>query len=193
MCQIKIESLPYNMAPIALRKDIAQLLNTVWPEPCGQGEIPVTHREELFAQSFYCYFGNLLVGYAAVVYKRIFHCGHDFMIAGLSCVATHPDYRGCGIGQKVVSAATQYMERDDRIDFGIFTCHPDLVSFYQKAGDWDICHDVVLIGSHDPEAISSKSLNVAVLLRLFSAKAKCNEALFYSEPISLDFPKGEFL
>lgn len=79
------------------------------------------------------------------------------------------------------------------IDVGIFTCHPDLAVFYKKAGDWEISPDVKLIGSHDVGALSSEDLNVVILMRLFSAKSQENKALFCKEPISLDFPIGEFI
>lgn len=197
MEQFTVQSFPYNKATVALRKEIAGLLSTVWPDTdlpsLIQNELPISHRAELAAQSFCCYTGDILVGYAAVIHKEIFHCEHRFMIAGLSCVATHPDYRGRGIGSAVVSAATEYLAAQNDIDFGIFTCHPDLAAFYQSAGGWEISPEIILIGSHDAGALSSKTLNVVVLLRLFSEKAQANKTLFCMEPINLDFPVGEFI
>lgn len=192
-----MQSFPYNKSTATLRKEIAELLSIVWTDTdspsLNQNELPISHRAELAAQSFCCYFFDSLVGYAAVIHKEISHCGHRFMIAALSCVATHPDYRGCGVGSTVVSAATEPLTAQADIDFGIFTCHPDLAVFYQAAGDWQISSDIILIASHDAGALSSESLNVVVLMRLFSEKAQVNRASFCTEPISLEFPVGEFI
>ncbi|MEG0944904.1 MAG: GNAT family N-acetyltransferase [Angelakisella sp.] len=197
MTQYTIQSFDYNEAGFSIRRDIATLLDLVWPDTdaptSSQTKPPVSHRAELSARSFCCYSNHLLVGYAAVVYNEIFHCGHRFIMAGLSCVATHPNDRGCGIGHSVVSAATQYIAQQENIDIGIFTCHPALAAFYEKAGAWETCTNVILLGSHEVGALSSEALDVVVLMRLFSEKAQTHKALFCKEPISLDFPVGEFL
>lgn len=96
------------------------------------------------------------------------------------------------VGLSLVAVTFNWLLVND-IDVGIFTCHPDLAAFYKKAGDWEISPDVKLIGSHDVGALSSEDLNVVILMRLFSAKSQENKALFCKEPISLDFPIGEFI
>lgn len=197
MEKFTIQSYSYNELGFEIRSEIAKFLDLVWPTTDPQAlmpnEMPVSHRPELSAQSFCCYDGNKMVGYAAIIYNEIVHCENKFIMAGLSCVATHPDYRSRGIGKKIVTVATQYLASQNVVDFGIFTCHPNLADFYRKAGDWQISPDIVLIGSHDNEALSSKNLNVVVMMRIFSEKGFASRNLFRSEPISLEFPAGEFI
>ncbi|MEG0049051.1 MAG: GNAT family N-acetyltransferase [Clostridia bacterium] len=192
-----IRSYAYNEASVALRKDIAELLNAVWPNTeetsCGENEAAASHRPEQLAQSFCCYANDKLVGYAAVVFMEIIHGGRAFKAAGLSCVATLAEYRGCGIASKLVSAATQYMAVQTELDFGVFTCHGELAALYEKAGGWRVSPSAELIGSRDAGALSSASLQVVVLMRLFSQKARLHKELFCKEPIYLGFPVGEFL
>lgn len=197
MLDFTIQSYFYNKTSALLRNDIVKLLNSVWPDisqlGCSEDKIPITHIPELSAQSFCCYADNTLIGYAGVVQKVIYHCGHSFRIAGLSCVATMPYYRGRGIGSAIVKEATKWIETQNDIDFGIFTCDAGLAEFYSKSGGWNISPNTILLGSREKGALSSETLDVVVLMHIFSVKAKKYEIFLHREPISLDFPLGEFL
>ncbi|MBG9455910.1 acetyltransferase [Lysinibacillus sphaericus] len=190
-----VQSIYYNQAPYTLRREIAIMLHQVWPNACPMpgATIPEAHYKELNARSFYSSIDGKLVSYAGVVRKTIKHDGQIFNIAGLSCVATDPVYHGQGLGLCTVSAATQWIEKQGNIDFGIFTCKPSLSSFYNRAGAWSVVQDVVLIGSRDEGALSSESLDVVVLMRLFSEKSKGYESILRHTTINLDFPVGQFL
>jgi GNAT superfamily N-acetyltransferase len=192
--QDPIQTVDYHQASEALRRDIAVLLHRVWPEvsPFPDELIPDAHEPGWSAQSFYAYAEGHLVSYAGVVQKTIAHQGDTFHIAGLSCVATDPDYRGQGWGFRTVRAATAWMETQHSIDFGIFTCHPSLADFYVRAGAWAVVPDVTLIGSRDEGALSSQTLPVVVLMRLFSPKAQQCQSLRHTT-IDLNVPVGQFL
>ncbi|WP_090514317.1 GNAT family N-acetyltransferase [Paenibacillus sp. cl6col] len=189
-----IQSVYYNQMPDTVRRKIAVLLHRVWPEEDGLPEdtIPTAHDEALNARSFYAYADGKLVSYTGVVSKAIEHEGERFRLSGLSCVATDPDYRGLGYGLKTVTAATRWMEQSG-VDLGIFTCHPALADFYHRAGSWPAVPDVSLIGSRDEGALTSDSLQVAVLMRLFSAKAIAHKKVLRNTTIHLDLPVGQFL
>lgn len=189
-----IQSINYNQAPASLWREIAVLLHRVWPEEDGllEDTIPAAHHEALNARSFYAYADGKLVSYTGIVTKTIEHEGERFRLSGLSCVATDPDYRGLGYGLKTVAAATRWMEQSG-VDLGLFTCHPDLAGFYHRAGSWPAVPDVSLIGSRDEGALTSDSLQVAVLMRLFSAKAIAHKKVLRNTTINLDLPVGEFL
>ncbi|MBE9916036.1 GNAT family N-acetyltransferase [Paenibacillus donghaensis] len=189
-----VQSIYYNQAPDALRREIAAMLNRIWPDDSlmSSGTIPATHDESLNARSFFAYVDGRLVSYAGVVRKSIKHEGHFFNIAGLSCVATHPDYQAQGLGLQTVAAATQWMEQSGA-DWGIFTCKPHLAGFYDRAGAWPVVPNVTLIGSRDTGALSSESLQVVVLMRLFSAKAYAYESILRHTTIDLGLPVGHFL
>lgn len=185
----------YNQTPDALRYEIAVILHRVWPDVCPMpGEtIPEAHEEELNVRSFYSHIDGKLVSYAGVIRKTINHNGQTFHIAGLSCVVTDPDYHGQGLGLQTVATATQWIEEQSDIDFGIFTCKPSLAYFYNRAGAWPIVPNITLIGSKDEDALSSESLEVVVLMRPFSEKAKVHESMLRHTTINLDLPVGQFL
>lgn len=190
-----VQSITYNQAPDTLRSEIAVMLHQVWPDACPMTgvTIPEAHDKELNARSFYSYIDGKLVSYAGVVHKTIKHDGQTYNIADLSCVATDPKYQGQGVGLRTVAAATQWIEKQRDIDFGIFTCKSSLASFYNHAGAWPAVPGVVLIGNRGEGALSSESLDVVVLMRLFSEKAKAYESILRHTTINLDFPDGQFL
>ncbi|QWG28529.1 GNAT family N-acetyltransferase [Bacillus mycoides] len=190
-----VQSTDYNQTSDALRREIAVMLQRVWPDSDSlpEGKIPETHLKEFNVHSFYSYIDEKLVSYAGVVRKTIHHKGQPFNIAGLSCVAIDPDYHGQGLGLHTVTAATEWIEKQSDIDFGIFTCKPSLAPFYNRAGSWPVIQDVVLIDREDENALSSASLEVAVLMRLFSKKAKSHKSILRHPTINLDFPVAQFL
>ncbi|MGE6541379.1 GNAT family N-acetyltransferase [Bacillus luti] len=190
-----VQSTDYNQVADEVRSEIAVMLQRVWPDSDSlpEEEIPETHLKELNVRSFYSYVDGKLVSYAGVVRKTIDHNGQTFNIAGLSCVATNPDYHGKGLGLQTVAAATEWIEKQNDIDFGIFTCKPDLAPFYNRAGSWSVIPDVVLIGREGENTLSSKSLEVAVLMRFFSKKANSHKSILRHTTINLDFPVGQFL
>jgi len=191
---IEVQSVHYNEADDELRRQFAVLQHRVDPDICAmQGEaVPAQHDLVLNALSFYSCANGKIVSYAAVVRKTIKHGEQAFDIAGLSYVATDPDYQGLGFGSRTVAAATRWMKKSS-VDFGIFTCDPPLASFYARAGAWLVVPDVVLIGSQDDGALRSDSLGKVVLMRLFSAKALAATSTLRHTTIDLDLPVGQFL
>ena len=189
----EIHVIPYNRACDQLRREIAFLQHRVAPAvvPPPVDPIPPEHAPALDALSFYLMDDNRVVSYAAAVHKQIRRGDETFWIAGLSCVATDPDYQGRGLGSRVVAAATRYLEHS-AIDIGVFTCDPPLAGFYARAGSWPAAPDVTLIGSHHDDALSSASLRKVVLMRLFSEKARAAADLRQTT-INLDLPVGQFL
>lgn len=191
---IEIQAIPYNRAGAALRRAIAMLQHRAAPDlspPPGEVVVP-EHDERLDALSFYLTVGERVVSYAAVVQKPIQHAGQTFLLAGLSCVATDPDYQRRGLGARVVAAATRSI-LDSTADIGAFTCDPPLAAFYLRAGGWDVAPDVKLIGSGHPGALSSDALQKAVLMRLISDRARAAAPLLRATTISLGLPLGQFL
>lgn len=191
-----IRDIPYELAPEGLRRDIAILMHQVWPEVSALPDdavIPNPHEEGWKVQSFYVYADGQLASYVGIVQKQVTHRGALFNIAGLSCVATDPAYRGRSLGHQTVAAATRWLERQPDVDFGIFTCHPSLAEFYDRAGGWRVVPDVLLIGSEQDGALTSDSLPVVVLQRLFSEKAKTLGSQLRHTTINLDVPVGQFL
>jgi predicted N-acetyltransferase YhbS len=190
----EIHAIPYNRACATLRRDIALLQHRVasTAEPPPVDPIPPEHDPLLDALSFYLIADSRVVSYAAVVYKPITHGDETFWIAGLSCVATDPEYQGRGLGSRTVGAATRSIAQSTT-DIGIFTCDPPLARFYTRAGAWPVVPDVILMGSRHDSALSSVSLQKVVLMRLFSEKAQAAAAQLRQTTINLDLPVGQFL
>jgi hypothetical protein len=92
----EIHAIPYNRTCATLRRDIALLQHRVasTAEPPPVDPISPEHDPLLDALSFYLIADSRVVSYAAVVYKPITHGDETFWIAGLSCVATDPEYQG---------------------------------------------------------------------------------------------------
>ena len=131
--------------------------------------------------------------YTSVLQKDIVHAGVLFRLAGLSCVATLPEYRKLGLGSCLVRSATDWMVQKKQLDFGIFTCQPEFIHFYHRCGGWLVNPNVTLIGNAKPGALNSKTLSVAVLQRIFSRHAQKHKVLLTHGLINLEFPDGEFL
>ena len=108
----EIHTILYNRAGDTLRRAIALLQQRVAPTagPPPGDPIPPEHDPMLDALSFYLIADSRVVSYAAVVHKQITHGDATFWIAGLSCVATDPDYQGRGFGSRTVGAATRSIE-----------------------------------------------------------------------------------
>lgn len=181
----------YNDASETLRKEIAEMLQQIWPNAADDSEL--SHPLELTAHSFFCRVDGKLVAYTAVLQKDIVHAGVLFRLAGLSCVATLPEYRKLGFGSCLVRSATDWMAQKKQLDFGIFTCQPEFIHFYHRCGGWQVNPNVTLIGNAKPGALNSKTLSVAVLQRIFSRHAQKHKVLLTHGLINLDFPDGEFL
>ncbi|WP_282195541.1 GNAT family N-acetyltransferase [Thomasclavelia cocleata] len=184
---IKVETVLYQQASLKIKKQINDLLQDIWPS-ANDSE---AHDSDLVVQSFYVMIDSRIVSYAAVIRLQVIIKDKLYQIGGLSCVATLPSFQGQGLGCKIVARATKWME--DNLDFGVFTCAPDLVDFYYRAGNWKAMSNVVLIGNHDNDALSSRNLDVIVLMRIFSKKALSNYEEITNSIIYLGFSKGQFI
>lgn len=184
---IKVETISYQEAPLEIKSQINELLQIIWPT----ANSVEAHKSDLVVQSFYITIGSRIVSYAGVIQLKVIIKENLYQIGGLSCVATLPSFQGKGLSSKIVARATKWME--DNLDFGVFTCTPNLVDFYYSAGNWRPMSNVVLVANYDKDALSSRKLDVIVMMRLFSKKA-----LYYSKEITnsiiyLGFSKGQFI
>lgn len=184
---IKVETISYQQAPLKIKNQINELLQIIWPNTNNSE----AHESDLIVQSFYVMIDNRMVSYAAVIQIKVVIKEKLYQIGGLSCVATLPSFQGQGLSSKIVTKATKWMENN--LDFGVFTCAPNLIDFYHQAGNWKPMSNVVLVANHDKDALSSRNLDVIVMMRIFSKKA-----LDYSDEITnsiiyLGFSKGQFI
>lgn len=184
---IKVETIPYQQAPLKIKNLINELLQVIWLTE-NDSE---AHESNLIVQSFYVMIDSKIVSYAAVIQVKVIIKEKLYQIGGLSCVATLPSFQRQGISSKIIASATSWME--DNVDFGVFTCTPNLVDFYYKAGKWKPMTNVILVANHDKDALSSINLDVIVMMRIFSKKALYNSEEITNSIIYLGFSKGQFI
>jgi hypothetical protein len=104
-------------------------------------------------------------------------------------VLTVPAFRGKGYGERVVRAATAFMEQD-RADIGLFTCDPSLRTFYERCG-WTQLEGASLVGGTRARPFPSDSLGKITFARFFSARAQARRDDFMGAAIRLDLREGD--
>lgn len=97
------------------------------------------------------------------------HCGERYHACGLSEVATHPDYRGRGLASELIRRAERYIAALAP-DLSVFTCAPERVEFYRRAG-WEPVPSACLVGRSREKPFRSDELGLITLLRCYSPKA----------------------
>ena len=189
----QVEQIAYRAAGVQLRREIAELQDRAYgPSDIEPDSDPVPlHDPSLEAESFLLRVDGRLVSYAGVVTTTIEACSERFRASGLSSVATDPEFGRRGYASLVVAAAMRHIAASG-VDLGVFTCAPRLAPLYTAAGDWQVEPNVVLIGSRDPDALTSTRLGVVVLMRLFSTHALTHEHLLRGATIDLGLPVGQF-
>lgn len=80
-------------------------------------------------------------------------------VAGIGGVLTHPDYRGCGLGQIAMCAAEEHARNVMGISFGMLFCRPEMQPWYE-AQDWRQAHVPVWVDQ--PEGVINMPLPTLV-------------------------------
>ncbi|MGL4913634.1 MAG: GNAT family N-acetyltransferase [Romboutsia sp.] len=187
--KIKIISFQYNDANKYYKKQIKHLTDIMWPSDNGDE----AHLKEFNVMSFCACLDNEVIGYAGVIRWDIPGKHSTYKMSSLSCVCTHPKYQNQGIGKMVVQKATKWIVSDSCTDVGLFTCSPELTTFYEKSREWKKDKNLVLKESDREGAYISSQLELDVLKILVSDEAKQYFNDFTNTTIVLNFPKGEFI
>ena len=80
--------------------------------------------------------GDMLISHALVSSRKLEHRGETFNVYGLSSVFCYPSHRGSGLGEQVVTAATDYIRKQDDADFALLFCGERVKSLYLRQG-WE--------------------------------------------------------
>lgn len=184
-----IESFRYNTITDEKHRQLKSLMQTAWS---NHGETSI-HPKEMDAMCFCGIIDGVIIGYVGIVSWTIFIEKESYRMCGLSCVCTHPAYQRCGIGQRLVVEATQWIATAGIFDIGLFTCSATLSRFYEQGGDWQHDSCLVLKESARDGAYASDQLKLQVLKFLISDKAKQNPSYFTEREIVLNFPHGQFI
>jgi len=183
----------YGSLDVSLRRQIDVLQHRAYGSSTDEPrtEDADLHDPALHPRSFMAFLDDRLVSYAGVVTTVIRVENREFTASGLSCVGTDPDVARRGLARQVIAVATHYIEHSG-VDLGVYTCAPVLVPLYTGAGNWEATPSATVIGSRDPDALTSTSLGVVVMTRLFSARAHANAQYIRDGTIDLGLPVGEF-
>lgn len=76
---------------------------------------------------------QLLVAHASTRIRPVTHNDTTYRVAGLSAVFTYPDYRGQGLGEQVVRAATDHIRSSDA-DLAMLFCGDRVKPLYERLG-----------------------------------------------------------
>jgi GNAT superfamily N-acetyltransferase len=130
-----------------------------------------------------------LASHLSVPRKTIEHCGETYKAYGLSGVLTVPAFRGKGYGERVVRAATAFME-EDGADVGLFTCDPPLRTFYERCG-WTVLEGAWLVGGTRARPFPSDTLGKITFARFFSDRAQARRNDFMGAAIWLELGEDD--
>lgn len=164
---VNILTQDYDKLPQLTKLDIVSLLQLVWPD--SKTELPV-HWHDLHVYSFCLNEGTELLGYAGVVRKTIHSDDEMFYVVSLTCMAVHPNDRKQGYGKQLMAAIMKWLrDHHTEFDFGIFTCDPSCVAFYEQFG-WKARSDMLVKGNTKDHAYTSEHLHVIVMYQPFRRK-----------------------
>ena len=183
----------YASLDVSCRRQIDALQDRAYGSCLDESDAddPDLHDPALRARSFMAFVDDRLVSYAGVVTTAVQVNDSEYTASGLSCVGTDPDVARHGFASQVIAAATQYIELSG-VDLGVFTCSRELVPLYTQAGHWEATPTATVMGSRQSGALTSTSLSVIVMMRLFSPRAVANAAQIRAGTIDLSLPIGQF-
>jgi GNAT superfamily N-acetyltransferase len=117
---------------------------------------------------------GIVLSHAEVNWRTLEHAGEPYKVYGVSAVYTCPAFRKEGHGQKVVEAATQYIQASDA-DVAMLFCLPALTKFYERCGWTHMNSTQILAGEKESPHVDK----VEQLMMLFiSEKGKAKQSLF---------------
>jgi GNAT superfamily N-acetyltransferase len=176
--------------PDDLLRQTLVALRSEWPSAFSGSYTDRTQLNDpaLHATIFSLVVDGKLASHLSVPRKSIEHRGASYKAYGLSGVLTIPAFRGKGHGERVVRAATEFME-EDGADIGLFTCDPALRTFYERCG-WSLLEGASLIGGTRAKPFPSDALGKITFGRFFSVRAQARENDFAGTPIWLELHEG---
>jgi len=188
---IEIIVCPEEELPGDLKRQILEALRAEWPRAFSGAK---AGREELNDPALHPAICALVVdgqlaSHLSVPQKVIEHRGESYKAYGLSGVLTVPAFRGKGYGERVVRAATAFMEQDGA-DVGLFTCDPPLRTFYERCR-WTVLEGAWLVGGTRARPFPSDTLDKITFARFFSARAQVHEKDFVGAAIWLELGEGD--
>lgn len=182
---MELLQIPQEDCPAHLKDQIIAFMRTEWPQAFQDGE-PVAWPGNPSTRPYSLIYvdDGVVICHLAVPRTTIFHEGETYEAFGISEVLTNPLYRRQGFGLKLIREAFSYT-MSQNADVSLFTCHPDLVSFYSRGG-WERADGLALIGGTRERPFRSDSLGLATMLHLASPRARSRRDAFRSGGVQLE-------
>ncbi|WII35711.1 GNAT family N-acetyltransferase [Paenibacillus thiaminolyticus] len=171
-------------APPDVAEQLISLMRQQWPQAFEGEATRWPDNPDTNPVSFVYLSDNSVISHVAVENKTLHHQGQAYRAFGLSEVLTRPSSRGEGFGTKLIQEAAGYIQTQEP-DISVFTCKPELTSFYARGG-WEHLEGACLVGGTRHKPFRSDSLGLAVMLRLHSAAAQQRRADFERADLYLE-------
>ena len=176
--------------PIDIRNQIVRLIKNEWPNTFKVNE-PDWPLESLslFPISLVYIENDNVISHALISRTQIYISNRCYTAFGLGSMVTKQQFRRKGYGRILFKNVTEYMN-NEKADIGIFTCDPELISFYNCIG-WDITKSSPLIGGSIEKPFPSTQINKVTLIQLFSDAAKVEKNNILKKPIFIELGEGK--
>ncbi len=158
--------------PTHLRWQISSFIRQWWNDPHTDQVNASIMNPDWKPVFFVLTQGLAIVAHAAVAAKNVTHADQKYRVYGLCSVFTYRAFQGRGLGQRVVAAASDYIDSQADADIGLLFTRRELVGFYEGAGWVPMDGMTVMIG--EPAAPSPDY----PMMRFVSARAKADRPNF---------------
>jgi len=157
--QFTVESLEETNFSAEKVAPIAELLCAVWPKPGRTVETRVAAMtaemdvadQRLAPRGFVVCEGGSAIAFAQMLPRTVGTTLGDITIAGLARVCSHPDHRGRGLGEVVVRAAFELVDRGE-FEWSLYQTSTKVRPFYERLGAVVAKNRIVNSCGEDPEA-----------------------------------------
>jgi aminoglycoside 2'-N-acetyltransferase I len=179
---VRIETHPEASVPLALRSQVVRLQDQAWPPDHPSGTA-AWHDSLLAPVSMVMVVDDRVVAALDVLRKELDHAGERWAASGLSTVVTDEALRRHGYGTRLVLAAKAHIEASGA-DLCLFTCDPELLGFYERAG-WEQLPGTVVVGGTREVPYPSDALGKVTLGAFFTARAEAARDAFIGARVGL--------
>lgn len=177
---------PQGTCDAKIAEEILALEDTAWP---ADADAVFPSAPETYFTSFLWMQGSRAVCHVGIRKSALNHKGESYLAYGLSEVVTHPEYQRRGLASRAIQKAADFMLAQAP-DLSIFTCEREKTSFYAGCG-WEEMPGACLVGGTKHKPFRSDSLNLTVMMRFFSPKARRHRADFERADIALELGENQ--
>ncbi|KEK24484.1 GNAT family N-acetyltransferase [Bacillus gaemokensis] len=187
---MKLLHFPQEDCPLYLKEQIISLMQQEWPEVfVSEKDVHWPDSPETYPISLVLVENHIVISHVSIPHTYIKHRDQTYKAYGLSEVMTNPTYRHQGYGLKLIKEAALFIEKQ-KPDISIFTCKPNLVSFYRQGG-WIEQPYTYLVGGTRLKPFRSDALGLSTMMRLFSDKALKHQHTFEETDIHLELGENK--